>query len=124
MAALRRRLLKAGIATATAGSAMLLLAGPALAAPGKVVFRDADNQTQVIEGGPEGQCVDLAVDNTYKYRHIRVSNETSGPIRVMYTSDCKPAADKPGLPGPQDLKPGESETLDGIVQVKSVKFLG
>lgn len=122
MATLRRRLINVGIVTATAGSAMLLQAGPAPAAPGKVVFSTADNAVQ-FDGGPEGQCVDLAVDNTYQYRHIRVSNETSGPIRVFDTSDCKPGGGRV-VPNPQDVKAGDRETLDGIVQVKSVRFLG
>lgn len=107
-----------------ASSAMLLQTGPALAAPGKVVFSTADNAVQVIDGGSEGQCVDLAVDNTYMYRHIRVSNETSAPIRVFYTSDCKSARLPGGFPGPQDVEPGDRETLDGIYTVKSVEFLG
>lgn len=123
MATLRRRLLKAGIVTATAGFAMLLHTGPALAAPGKVVFSTADNAVQVIDGGPEGQCVDLVVGDTYPYRHIRVSNETSARIRVFYTSDCQVHGVR-NHPGPQDVEPGDRETLDGIVQVKSVKFLG
>ncbi len=123
MVGLRRRLTKAGIVTATAGSALLLQAGPAPAAPGKVVFSTADNAVQVIDGRPEGQCVDLAVDNTYQYRHIRVSNETSAPIRVFYTSDCKLGGGRV-VPNPQDVKAGDRETLDGIVQVKSVRFLG
>lgn len=123
MATLRRWLLTAGIVTATAGSAMLLQTGPALAAQGKVVFSTADNAVQVIDGGSEGQCVDLAVGNEYPYRHIRVSNETTAPIRVFYTSDCKTAVFR-GFPGPQDVEPGDRETLDGIVTVKSVEFLG
>lgn len=102
---------------------MLLLAGPAPAAPGKVVFSTADNAVQVIDGGPEGQCVDLAVGNEYPYRHIRVSNETSAPIRVFYTPDCKLHGVR-NHPGPQDVAPGDRATLDGIVQVKSVTFLG
>lgn len=124
VATLRRRLLAAGIVIATAGSAMLLHTGPALAAtPGKVVFHDADNNIQVIDGGTEGQCVDLAVDNTYIYRHILVSNETSAPIRVFYTSDCK-ATGVQTHPGPQDVEAGGRGSLDGIIQVKSVEFLG
>ena len=123
MATLRRRLLKAGIVTAMAGFAMLLHTVPALAAPGKVVFHDADNNIQVIDGGAKGQCVDLAVGHKYPYHHIRVANETSAQIRVFYTSDCKPHGIET-FTGPQDVKAGDRGTLDGVFGAKSVMFLG